>query len=135
LPSSTFVARAAELANEDLPRSKTAKPSADDLFNAVLGLDKVAGKKYSRGTFIPQISGFDPSPKARTPASSRKSDVLDMLSGKKVTRGPSKASGTTAKSISPVVSVSVPKGDERRGQVFLERFKSALELEPGRLVV
>jgi hypothetical protein len=29
----------------------------------------------------------------------------------------------------------VPKGDEKRGRVFLERVKSVLEVEPGRLVV
>lgn len=135
LPISTFVARAAELANEQLPRSKTAKPSADVLFNAVLGLDKVAGKDYTRGAFIPQISGLGPQPKAQRPASPRKSDIIDILSGKKATHRPSKASADSTRTIFPVVSVSVPKGDERRGQVFLERFKSALELEPGRLVV
>ncbi|CAN9164952.1 unnamed protein product [Alternaria alternata] len=86
LPLSTFVARAAELANEDLPRSKVAKPSADELFNAVLGLDKVAGKQA----------------------------LLDPLN---------------------VFSVSVPKGDEKRGRIFLERVKTVLEVEPGRLVV
>jgi pyruvate/2-oxoglutarate dehydrogenase complex dihydrolipoamide acyltransferase (E2) component len=135
LPSSTFIARAAELANEELPRSKTAKPSADELFNAVLGLDKVTGKKYSRGNFIPQISGLSSAPKGRMPARAAKSDILDILSGKKPTHRPSKALGSADSAMAPVVSVSVPKGDERRGQVFLERFKSALELEPGRLVV
>ena len=34
-----------------------------------------------------------------------------------------------------VFSVSVPKGDEKRGRIFLERVKTVLEVEPGRLVV
>jgi len=34
-----------------------------------------------------------------------------------------------------VFSINVPKGDEKRGQVFLERVKTVLEAEPGRLVV
>ena len=34
-----------------------------------------------------------------------------------------------------VFSVSVPKGDEKRAQIFLARVKSVLEAEPGRLVV
>ncbi|KAJ4374131.1 pyridoxine biosynthesis protein [Neocucurbitaria cava] len=139
LPLSTFVARAAELANEDLPKSKTAKPSADELFNAVLGLDKVAGKQYSRGRFVPQMTVLPPTTLSsyRAPAS-KKSDVLDILSGKRSAHG-SKASsvGGADSVVGPlnVFSVSVPKGDEKRGRVFLERVKSVLEVEPGRLVV
>jgi hypothetical protein len=34
-----------------------------------------------------------------------------------------------------VFSVTVPKGDEKRAEVFLERVKSVLESEPGRLVL
>ena len=136
LPLSTFVARATELANESLPRSKLAKPSSDELFNAVLGLDKVSSK-YQHGSFVPQITSLAPQAKAtRKPAP--KSDILDLLAGKKTApkRAASKAYTSTAAS-GPlnVFSVTVPKGDERRGQVFLERVKTVLEAEPGRLVV
>lgn len=137
LPLSTFVARAAELANEDLPKSKTAKPSADELFDAVLGLDKVSGKKYSRGNFIPQVTAL-PRTTLQSARSSgfKKPDLLDMLAGKSSARK-AKASAGSEKVVGPsnVVSVSVPKGDEKRGQVFLERIKTVLEAEPGRLVV
>jgi hypothetical protein len=34
-----------------------------------------------------------------------------------------------------IFSVSVPKGDEKRAKVFLERVKIVLEAEPGRLVL
>jgi pyruvate/2-oxoglutarate dehydrogenase complex dihydrolipoamide acyltransferase (E2) component len=137
LPLSTFVARAAELANEDLPKSKTAKPSADELFNAVLGLDKVSAK-YSQGNFFPQITALPPSSVSaqRSPAP-KKSDILDILAGKK----PSPPKRSTVSGATGVVgplnvfSISVPKGDEQRGQVFLERVKAVLEVEPGRLVV
>ncbi|KAJ4358746.1 pyridoxine biosynthesis protein [Didymosphaeria variabile] len=134
LPLSTFIARAAELANEDLPRSQVAKPSADELFNAVLGLDKVGGK-YSRGDFVPQVTALPPTTLSpRIPA--RKPDVLDFLAGKKAA-APKAPVGGAAQVVGPlnVFSVSVPKGDERRGRVFLERVKSVLEAEPGRLVV
>lgn len=133
LPLSTFIARAAELANEDLPRSQVAKPSADDLFNAVLGLDKAAAK-YSRGNFVPEVTALPPTTLSRAPA--KKPDVLDFLSGKKAAT-PKAAVGAAAQVVGPlnVFSVSVPKGDERRGRVFLERVKSVLEAEPGRLVV
>ncbi|CAO2657379.1 Nn.00g035050.m01.CDS01 [Neocucurbitaria sp. VM-36] len=139
LPLSTFVARAAELANEGLPKSKTAKPSADELFNAVLGLDKIAGKQYSRGHFVPQMTVLPPTTlqSYRAPAS-KKPDVLDLLAGKRSARGTKAPTDGGADSVvGPlnVFSVSVPKGDEKRGRIFLERVKSVLELEPGRLVV
>jgi hypothetical protein len=137
LPLSTFIARAAELANEDLPRSKLSKPSTDELFNAVLGLDKISGRKFSRGHFIPQITALPPNTlRSRTPAA-KKLDVLDILARKKPFASKAPAAVGLEKVVAPlnVFSVSVPKGDERRGRVFLERVKSVLEAEPGRLVV
>jgi hypothetical protein len=139
LPLSTFIARATELANEELPKSQTVKPSADELFNAVLGLDKV-GMKHSRGTFVPQVLAMPPTtvPSTRAPVL-RKPDILDILAAKKSSARTSKASaiGGAEGVVGPlnVFSVSVPKGDEKRGRVFLERIKSVLEVEPGRLVV
>lgn len=139
LPLSTFIARATELANEDLPKSKTAKPSVDELFNAVLGLDKVSNN-YSRGQFVPQVTALPPATVSSTRAPVfRKPDVLDILTAKKASARGSKASavGGTEAVVGPlnVFSVSVPKGDEKRGRVFLERIRSVLEVEPGRLVV
>jgi hypothetical protein len=139
LPLSTFVARAAELANEDLPKSKTARPSANELFNAVLGLDKVA-KKFSRGQFVPQVTALSPATVSSTRAPIfRKPDVLDILTAKQSSARDRKAPaiGGAEGVVGPlnVFSVSVPRGDEKRGRVFLERVKSVLEAEPGRLVV
>ncbi|KAF1933918.1 uncharacterized protein M421DRAFT_87987 [Didymella exigua CBS 183.55] len=137
LPLSTFIARATELANEELPKSKTAKPTADELFNAVLGLDKVAGKSFSRGSYVPQVTSLPPTTVSIRPSSFKKPDVLEILAGKKsVVRG-AKAVGGAQRAVGTlnVFSVSVPKGDEKRGRVFLERVKAVLEAEPGRLVV
>jgi hypothetical protein len=139
LPLSTFIARATELANEELPKSKAVKPSADELFNAVLGLDKV-GQKYSRGSFVPQVMALPPATVSSTRAPVfRKPDILDILVAKKTSARASKAPavGGAEGVVGPlnVFSVSVPKGDEKRGRVFLERVKSVLEVEPGRLVV
>lgn len=141
LPLSTFIARATELANDNLPRSKTAKPSADELFNAVLGLDKVARTSSSRGRFIPQVTALTPTSLRVTKpvAPKAKPDVMDILSGKKTRTRASKAASVIAGEgvVAPVnvFSVSVPKEDERRARVFLERVKSVLEVEPGRLVL
>ncbi|EUC48074.1 hypothetical protein COCMIDRAFT_24125 [Bipolaris oryzae ATCC 44560] len=137
LPLSTFVARAAELANEDLPKSKTAKPSADELFNAVLGLDKVSAK-YSQGNFFPQMTALPATNlSAQQAPAPKKSDILDILAGKKPSP-PRRSTFSAAPQVAGplnVFSISVPKGDEKRGQVFLERVKAVLEVEPGRLVV
>jgi hypothetical protein len=137
LPLSTFIARATELANEELPKSKTAKPTADELFNAVLGLNNV-GKKWSRGQFVPQVTSLPPATMSslRAPVF-RKPDVLDILTARKSAGRKAPAAGGAEDIIGPlnVFSVSVPKGDEKRGRVFLERVKSVLEVEPGRLVV
>jgi hypothetical protein len=137
LPISTFIARATELANEDLPKSKTSKPSADELFNAVLGLDKVAVKKYARGHFSPQITAMPLTTLGARPTVGKKPDIFDLLAGKKPAARSKKASAVSQTAVAPlnVFSINVPKGDEKRGQVFLERVKNVLEAEPGRLVV
>jgi hypothetical protein len=63
--------------------------------------------------------------------------MIDILSGKT-------GSSLSSLSVRPpsglsnsvnVFSVKVPKGDEKRAQIFLGRVKSVLEEEPGRLVL
>lgn len=136
MPLSTFIARATEVANDDLPRSKTAKPTADELFNQVLGLNKIQGGV--RGAFMPQIQALSPKPISQAPAA-KKSDILDILSGKSTVKKSKPASAISAipaaSTPTNVFSVSVPRGDEKRAKVFLERVKLVLESEPGRLVM
>ncbi|KAK5126753.1 hypothetical protein LTR85_009687 [Meristemomyces frigidus] len=135
LPLSTFIARASELANEELPLSKSRKPTADDLFNSVLGLDKVA--KSSRGHFVPQVTGLPPMPLGAPMRATRKPDIIDMLVPKKaaktVPRAIPGALGIAAGQ--NVFSVVAKLGEERRAAEYLERMKMALEKEPGRLVL
>jgi hypothetical protein len=138
LPLSTFIARASDVANDNLPRSKSYKPTADELFNEVLGLDNVASSNGFRGSFLPQITALpasSPAEPSRLP--SKNVDIIDILAGK--TRSPKVSFGTkSAPGLSPAVnvfSVKVPRGDERQAEVFLERVKAVLESEPGRLVL
>jgi Biotin-requiring enzyme/e3 binding domain len=137
MPLSTFIARATDVANDNLPQSKTHKPSADELFNQVLGLDKISSLNGVRGAFLPQITALPqaaPAAKPRKPAG-KSVDIIDVLSGK--TR-PSKLAPRPAPGMSAsvnVFSVTVPKGDEKRAQIFLDRVKTVLEGEPGRLVL
>lgn len=136
MPLSTFIARATDVANDNLPRSKTQAPTADELFNSVLGLDKLS-KSGVRGTFLPQITALSSAaPKAKL-AKSKSVDIIDILSGNSKPRASSLA-GKPLPGMSGevnVFSVTVPKGDEKRAEVFLERVKSVLESEPGRLVL
>ncbi|KAF4627817.1 hypothetical protein G7Y89_g10337 [Cudoniella acicularis] len=139
MPLSTFIARATDVANDNLPRSKTYKPSADELFNEVLGLDKVTFANGVRGTFLPQITAL---PQAAPISKSKKApsksvDIIDILSGKpRSTSSVFKAKPMPGMSNAVnVFSLTVPKGDEKRAQIFLGRVKTVLETEPGRLVL
>ena len=150
VPLSTFLARAVDLANDDLPNPKGAKPSADALFNAVLGLDSIP--TTSRGTYLPQIDAFAfpsstaaKSPPNRKPSAIRKPDIIDILSGratpKRSAQARSLSSGVPGRTLTTTdgalntFSLTVPKGEEKRARTFLERVKTALQLEPGKLVL
>ncbi|KAK5171726.1 pyridoxine biosynthesis protein [Saxophila tyrrhenica] len=137
LPLSTFIARASELANSDLPARKGAAPSADELFNSVLGLDKIP--RSSRGRFFPQISGISPLPPTRPARKAKKADIIDLLApkaakSKEVGRGQI-ASALGVSAGDNVFSVLAGRGEEERATEYLERLKMALEKEPGRLVL
>lgn len=137
LPLSTFIARASELANEQLPLSKSRQPTADDLFNSVLGLDKVT--RSSRGNFFPNITGTSIAPLAAVSVrSAKKQDIIDILASKPAKAKSSQANIPSAPGISTsdnVFSVIAQNGEEERAAAFLERMKLALEEQPGRLVL
>ena len=152
VPLSTFLARAVDLANDDLPRPRNAKPSGNDLFNAVLGLDSLP--IISRGTYLPQIDAFPvlaskskSMPMSRSPRVSKstlgKIDIIDILSGRVTPKqaAPLPTASvpgrtlTTSEGALNVFSLTVPKADEKRARTFLERVKTVLQVEPGKLVL
>ncbi len=138
LPLSTFLTRAIELANDDLPSS--AKPTADDLFNDVLGLSKIGARKMSRGRYMPQITAL-PSKPFQRPAPRRERDIYDILAGVKEEgrKGgvipPGMMGGSKEGDSTNVFSVSAKTGEEKRARVFLKRVKTILQVEPGRLIL
>lgn len=139
LPLSTFIARATDVANDELPLPKDYKPSADELFNQVLGLDKV-GPKGSRGHYVPQISALPPratvSHKAFAATKPTKPDIFDILAGVPTKKAAAPASRPSGLSTGlNVFSLKVPKTEEKRAKIFLERVKVVLEKDPGRLVL
>ena len=136
LPLSTFISRAAEVANDELPLADR-QPTADELFDQVLGLDKVKAAKGSRGVYLPQVSAIPP-PSSFPPTPAPKTDIIDALAPKPkkaTTGGPSIAAVPGLSSGANVFSLVVPKAEEKRAYVFLERCKLILEKEPGRLVL
>ena len=144
LPLSTFLARATELANEDLPRS-TAPPTADELFNDVLGLNNIS-TQVSRGDYIPQITALPSRPmlSERTgPRREEKEDIYDILTGRPTLSSAKRPAvppagimgGSRPGDSTNVFSVNAAKGEEKRARVFLERVKTILQVEPGRLIL
>lgn len=132
LPLSTFIARASELANNDLPVNANQKPTSDDLFNAVLGLDQVP--KSSRGHFFPNITGITPPPLSAR--STKKPDIIDLLTPKPAKAPkPVVAAPPGISTSNNIFSVVAQSGEESRAAEYLERMKLALEQEPGRLVL
>lgn len=134
IPLSTFVARASELANEDLPLSKRRKPTADELFNSIIGLDQVP--TTSRGNFFPNITGLS-TPSLVTARPTKKPDIIDLLAPK-TAKKPAVSAASVPAGISAsdnIFSVVAKDGDESRATEYLERMKIALEEAPGRLVL
>ncbi|KAL5332966.1 hypothetical protein BJX70DRAFT_382370 [Aspergillus crustosus] len=134
VPLSTFLARATDLANDDLPRSPNAKLSADEIFDELLGAEPI---KASRGDYIPDLNLVDVSAEAR-PTKTVKEDLIDYLSGatkKQTPRAVQSDSSYSSESAINIFSLTVPVGEEKRAQTFLERVKTLLTVEPARLVI
>ncbi|OGM43923.1 pyruvate dehydrogenase complex component Pdx1 [Aspergillus bombycis] len=132
VPLATFLARATDLANDDLPRSSREKQSADELFEEVLGAKPI---QTSRGDYFPELNAVE-APSAAQPAKPVKEDIIDILSGK-VSKAASRPSGveSPAGNAANVFSLTVPVEEEKRARVFLDRVKALLTVEPGRLVL
>lgn len=133
MPLSTFISRAIDVANDGLPRPKTYQPSADELFNQVLGLDKVY-VGGTRGNFLPQITALPSASLSQRPT--KNVDIYDLLAGKR-TPIPSRASNSTLESPASenIFSLRVPTDDKQRAELFFKKMKTILELEPGLLVL
>lgn len=138
LPLSTFISRATELANDELPLARHT-PTSSELFDAVLGLDKIKAAQGSRGIYLPQISAIPPGstfvPRDGRPA---KRDIIDELAGTPVQRPSQLVTVPTVAGLSSganVFSLVVSPAEEERAHVFLQRCKLILEEEPGRLVL
>lgn len=131
LPISSFVSRAADVANNELPRA-TRAPTPDELFNAVLGID--TPDVGTRGSYAPRISAL----KGVPPPPPKKADIIDVLTGADKKRTQTQPTMSAVPGLSTgtnIFSLEVPKEEEKRAAEFLDRVKLILENEPGRLVL
>jgi multidrug efflux pump subunit AcrA (membrane-fusion protein) len=134
----TFISKATAFANGRLP-AVPHPPTANELFDEVLGLGKAKSTKYSQGTYIPSIPDFSFTTSRRT--SVPKSDIIDILAG-----SVRKAGSPSAQRPAPrldarlaadgihTFSLLVPKEEKVRAELFLERCKLALEEVPETLI-
>jgi hypothetical protein len=131
VPLSRFLAIATDLANDDLPRLASYKPSADELFDEVLGAEPV---HTSRGDYIPELNAVELPKTVRSKPVTE--DIIDFLSSKSykkpLSAGPVESESDVA---SNVFSLTVPADEEVRAKAFLERIKTLLSVEPARLVL
>lgn len=135
IPVSEFLARASELANEELPRARTEKRSADELFDELLGEPAIM---TSRGDYIPELNVVEVS-QGGSRRGGVKEDLIDFLAGKKeqkttVAETPL-VEEQNVMAADNVFSLTVPVGDEFRARTFLERVQALLQTKPGRLVL
>ncbi|CAI4217924.1 unnamed protein product [Parascedosporium putredinis] len=131
-----FISRAIDIANDELP-PVAHKPTSTELFNDILGL-KNAPAKATRGAYQPATSVVMPISPAAAKAASKPADIIDILSGPASNRKARPASTYTTPGLSTgtnIFSLTVPKAEEKRATVFLERVKIMLENDPGRLVI
>ena len=132
VPLSRFLAIATDLANDDLPRAKNFKPSADELFDEILGGEPVLS---SRGDYIPELNAFEASqPRQPAPVAEDLIDILSAKPGMKTAYTPAPSFEDEAGAAN-VFSLTVPAGEEVRAKAFLERIKTLLQVEPARLVI
>ncbi|KMU76583.1 hypothetical protein CISG_05726 [Coccidioides immitis RMSCC 3703] len=147
IPLSTFIARATDIANDELPstRTRTRQEIADQLFAEVIGIRSSAADDLpatSRGDYFPDIISAAELDSAAEEPTAPAADIIDILSGKAPASNGARRSRTAAERPvtesdykSSVFSLTVPASERLRGQAFLERMQAVLEDEPEKLVV
>lgn len=139
VPLSTFIARAIEIANDDLPRSPFSQPSASELFDQILGAPPIV---TGRGNYIPEINAVPIDEfESYEEEEHVEEDIIDILAGnvnsperRSAAVAPVESSGPTPAALN-VFSVTVPAGEERRAKTFLDRLNTVLTVNPGSLVL
>jgi len=145
VPLSTFISRATEAANDSLPRSKSTKPTSDEIFDEILGIAPQPGsfeafvRNSSHGNYIPDVNVISTADITKSPDTGAEEDIIDFLAGhtkaKPATLSSVPISSDPAPSAINVFSLTVPANEENRAREFLDRFRDLLQVNPGRLVL
>lgn len=133
----TFISRAVDLSNADLPRPANASLNADELFGEVLGLNKV-DTSVSNGVYLPQITALPSTMRIPRWTTPKQPDIIDILTEKPTpmrSLSQPKVKSSDLGGATTIFSVNVAKGEEKRARVFLERVKTILQVDPGSLVL
>jgi hypothetical protein len=134
-PLSELITRAIGLANVNLP-APSRPLSADELFDEIIGASANQGLRLADGNFIPAIN----SAASAEPILAEPVDIFDELIAPAGQPPKSRAIVPTAVSEPRPgavndFSLTVSAEERQRATVFLQRMKSVLEIEPGRLVL
>ncbi|KAI2023287.1 pyridoxine biosynthesis protein, partial [Ophidiomyces ophidiicola] len=146
IPLATFVERATEIANDELPvtRCRTGREMADQIFDEIVGIRRSSTNEpppTSTGDYFPDIisaSDLNSEPESLLKP---EADIIDILSGKLSTKNivrrqqGEKISAAEGDGETSVFSITVPNEEKLRGQVFLARMQVVLEDEPEKLVM
>ncbi|WEW59985.1 pyridoxine biosynthesis protein [Emydomyces testavorans] len=145
IPLETFVAKATEIANDELPvtRSRTRQEIADQLFDEIVGAQSSSAYDLpptSRGDYVADIISPAELDSVTEQSNVRTADIIDILSGNAPVSDTSRQRRMAASPVeddqkTSVFSVTVPTSETLRGQAFLERMQTVLEDEPEKLVV
>lgn len=131
---SELIARAVDLANRDLPASSR-PPTTDELFDDIIaGSVRRATLRLEDGDFVPAINASTP---PLPPSFGQSVDIFDELIGTPPMRPKPSTEvkpGLPQGSINGF-SVTTSSYDRERATLFLQRMKSVMEIEPGRLVL
>ncbi|KAM5453938.1 pyridoxine biosynthesis protein [Microsporum audouinii] len=140
IPLATFVSRAADIANENLPVQPSSKQRSSALFDEILGQRPSASAQmtFSRGDYIPEIvspAEFYGSEVQQSPRQSA-DDIIYVLTGrsspKKRTVG--RAEEADEDKETSIFSLTIPEQEEARAMAFLEKMQVLLEEEPAQLL-
>lgn len=133
LSEEKLISRATYLANKSVPRPKSYKTTKNELFEAVLGIDKKSTPKiqlFSPTIIPPSLSSACIS--KQNPA--KKIDIIDILSGKKRPSSKLQINEIKSDSIHKIFKLEVAKSDEEKARIFLGTMKTTLESQPGNLI-
>ncbi|CCU80376.1 pyruvate dehydrogenase protein x component [Blumeria hordei DH14] len=137
LPDSTLISRAAKVANQNFPRTKSHKATSAELFDDILGIKTSSKSRSMRAQFSPQTRVQQRNLPKTSISNPKELDIIDFLSGRKLTGTlpPQASKNSQAEEKSLIFSLEVQKADEEGAQIFLGRIKNILENEPASLLL